>query len=84
MCASLQGYDLSGITQTWWDGSCDWSFGIEGYRLFRKDRQGRQGGAVTLYVMTSCSIRSSAHRRKRSQLRVYRSGLKGGQGQVTL
>jgi len=23
---------------------------MEGYRLFRKDRQGRQGGGVTLYV----------------------------------
>ncbi|GAB0191017.1 mitochondrial enolase superfamily member 1 [Grus japonensis] len=34
----------------WWDGSYDWSLGMEGYRLFRKDRQGRQGGSVTLYI----------------------------------
>ncbi|GAB0203375.1 hypothetical protein GRJ2_002803100 [Grus japonensis] len=27
-----------------------WSAGMEGYRLFRKDRQGRRGGGVTLYV----------------------------------
>ena len=40
-CAHLQGYDLIGLTETWWDGSCDWSVGMEGYRLFRKDRQGR-------------------------------------------
>ena len=26
------------ITETWWDGSYDWSVGMEGYRLFRKDR----------------------------------------------
>ncbi|GAB0205776.1 hypothetical protein GRJ2_003043200 [Grus japonensis] len=50
MCAYLQGYDLIGITETWRDGSYDWSVGMEGYRLFRKDRQGRGGGGVTLYV----------------------------------
>ncbi|GAB0209472.1 hypothetical protein GRJ2_003414300 [Grus japonensis] len=49
-CTHLQGYDLIGITETWWDGSYDWSVGMEGYRLFRKDRQGRQGGGVALYV----------------------------------
>ncbi|GAB0177047.1 mitochondrial enolase superfamily member 1 [Grus japonensis] len=35
---------------TQWDSSYDWSVGMEGYRLFRKDRQGRRGGGVTLYV----------------------------------
>ncbi|GAB0205316.1 mitochondrial enolase superfamily member 1 [Grus japonensis] len=49
-CVCLQGYDLIGITETWWDSSCDWSVGMEGYRLFRKDRQGRRGGDVALYV----------------------------------
>ncbi|GAB0207157.1 hypothetical protein GRJ2_003181300 [Grus japonensis] len=49
-CVCLQGYDFIGITETWWDSSYDWSVGMEGYRLFRKDRQGRQGGDVTLYV----------------------------------
>ncbi|GAB0186659.1 hypothetical protein GRJ2_001131200 [Grus japonensis] len=49
-CAHLQGYDLIGIMEMWWDGSYDWSVGMEGYRLFRKDRQGRQGGDVALYV----------------------------------
>ncbi|GAB0181539.1 hypothetical protein GRJ2_000619200 [Grus japonensis] len=47
---SEQGYDLIGIMETWWDGSYDWSVGMEGYRLFRKDRQGRQGGGVTSSV----------------------------------
>ncbi|GAB0203231.1 hypothetical protein GRJ2_002788700 [Grus japonensis] len=50
MCARLPGYDLIGITETWWDSSYDWSVGMEGYRLFRKDGQGRRGGGVTLYV----------------------------------
>ncbi|PKU27961.1 hypothetical protein llap_21735 [Limosa lapponica baueri] len=49
-CAHLQGYDLIGITEMWWDGSYDWSVGMERYRLFRKDKQGRRGGDVTLYV----------------------------------
>ncbi|GAB0185725.1 hypothetical protein GRJ2_001037800 [Grus japonensis] len=49
-CACLQGYDLIGITEMWWDSSYDWSVGMEGYRLFRKHRQGRQGGGVALYV----------------------------------
>ena len=40
-CARLQGYDLIGITEMWWDGSYDWTFGMEEYMLFRKDRQGR-------------------------------------------
>ncbi|GAB0210046.1 hypothetical protein GRJ2_003470400 [Grus japonensis] len=50
MCAHLQGYDLIGIMERWWNGSYDWSVGMEGYRLFRKDRQGRRGGDVALYV----------------------------------
>ncbi|GAB0205782.1 hypothetical protein GRJ2_003043800 [Grus japonensis] len=49
-CVFLQRYDVIGIIEMWWDSSYDWSVGMEGYRLFRKDRQGRQGGGVTLYV----------------------------------
>ncbi|GAB0179437.1 hypothetical protein GRJ2_000409000 [Grus japonensis] len=49
-CVCLQGYDLIGIMETWWDSSYDWSVGMEGYRPFRKDRQGRRGGGITLYV----------------------------------
>ncbi|GAB0186968.1 mitochondrial enolase superfamily member 1 [Grus japonensis] len=44
MCVCLQGYDIIGITEMWWDSSCDWSVGMEGYR------QGRQGGGIALYV----------------------------------
>jgi len=40
-CARLQGYDLIGITERWWDDPCDWTVGMEGCRLFRKDRQWR-------------------------------------------
>ena len=47
---SSQNYDIIGITKTWWNESHDWSAGMEGYRLFRRDRQGRQGRGVVLYV----------------------------------
>jgi len=36
--------------ETWWDESHDWNTLIEDYRLFRRDRQGRRGGRVALYV----------------------------------
>jgi len=41
MCAHPRGYDIIDIMETWWDSSCDWNIGMGGYRLFRKDRQGR-------------------------------------------
>ena len=43
-------YDLVAIMETWWDHSHDWSAAMDGYKLFRKDRQGRRGGGVALYV----------------------------------
>ncbi|GAB0206965.1 hypothetical protein GRJ2_003162100 [Grus japonensis] len=50
--ASVQqdSYDLVAITETWWDDSHDWSAAMDGYKLFRRDRQGRRGGGVALYV----------------------------------
>ncbi|KAM9590859.1 uncharacterized protein ACIBXB_005907 [Morphnus guianensis] len=43
-------YDLVAITETWWDDSHDWSAAMDGYKLFRRDRQGKRGGGVALYV----------------------------------
>ncbi|XP_040404947.1 uncharacterized protein LOC121065888 isoform X2 [Cygnus olor] len=43
-------YDVVAITETWWDDSHDWSVAIDGYKLFRRDRRGRRGGEVALYV----------------------------------
>ena len=45
----LESYDLVAITETWWDESHNWSMAIDGYRLFRRDRQWR-GGGVALYI----------------------------------
>ncbi|PKU45862.1 rna-directed dna polymerase from mobile element jockey-like [Limosa lapponica baueri] len=46
----LERYDIVAITETWWDKSHNWSVAIKGYKLFRRDRQGRRGGGVALYV----------------------------------
>ncbi|GAB0202630.1 hypothetical protein GRJ2_002728600 [Grus japonensis] len=43
-------YDLVAITEKWWDNSHDWSAAMDGYKLFRRDRQGRRGSGVALYV----------------------------------
>ena len=42
--------DLVAITQTWWDDSYDCTAAVDGYKLFRRDRQGRRGSGVALYV----------------------------------
>jgi len=48
--AQQDSYDLVAITETWWDDSHDWSAAMDGYKLFRRDRQGKRGGGMALYV----------------------------------
>ncbi|KAJ7405467.1 hypothetical protein BTVI_69074 [Pitangus sulphuratus] len=48
-CAYMATISLTS-QEMWWDGLYDWSFGVKGYRLFKKDGQGRQGANVTLCV----------------------------------
>ena len=43
-------YDLVAITTTWWDHSHDWSAVMDGCKLSRRNRQGRKGGGVALYI----------------------------------
>ncbi|PKU45732.1 mitochondrial fission process protein 1 [Limosa lapponica baueri] len=45
-----ENYDIVAITEMWWDDLHNWSAAINGYQLFRRDRQGRRAGGVTLYV----------------------------------
>ncbi|KAK4810673.1 hypothetical protein QYF61_007473 [Mycteria americana] len=45
-----ENYDTVAITKTWWDDSHNWSAAMDGYKLFRRDRRGRRGGGVALYV----------------------------------
>jgi len=42
--------DLVIVTEIWWDDSHDWSAAMGGYKLFRKDRQGKRSGGVALCV----------------------------------
>ena len=49
----LESYNLIAITETWWDEMHNWSIAIDGYKLFRRDRHGRRGGGVALYVKKS-------------------------------
>ncbi|KAK4813301.1 hypothetical protein QYF61_023452 [Mycteria americana] len=46
----MENYDMVAITETWWDDSHNWSAAMDGYKLFRRDRRGRRGGGVALYV----------------------------------
>ena len=57
---------------------------MEGHRLFRKDRQGRQGGVSPSMSMTSRTAGSCVWGWMRSQPRAYGSGLKARQGLVAL
>ena len=43
-------YDVVAITETWWDDSHNWSTAMDGYKLFKRDREGRRGGGIALYV----------------------------------
>ncbi|KAK4815431.1 hypothetical protein QYF61_002646 [Mycteria americana] len=45
-----ENYDMVAITETWWGESHNWSAAMDGYKLFRRDRRGRRGGGVALYV----------------------------------
>jgi len=49
----LESYDLVAITENWWHESHDWRMAIDGYRLFKRDMQGRRGRGVALYIMKS-------------------------------
>ncbi|KAK4816772.1 hypothetical protein QYF61_022770 [Mycteria americana] len=44
-----ENYDMVAITETWWDDLHNWSAAMDGYKLFRRDKQGRRGGGVALW-----------------------------------
>ena len=45
--------DLVAVTETWFNESHDWDITIPGFSLYRKDREGRKGGGVALYMKDS-------------------------------
>ena len=46
----LINHDVVTIIETWWHDSYDWSVAVNGYKLFRRDRQERKGRAIALYI----------------------------------
>lgn len=50
--AQMENHDQIAITEIWWDELHDQSAMIDGYKLFRRDRQGRRGGGVAVYAKT--------------------------------
>jgi len=46
----LESYDLIALTETWWDETHVWSVAIDGYRLFRRHKQGRRGRGIVLCI----------------------------------
>lgn len=66
----LESDDLIVITETWWDESCDWNAVFDSYRLFRKDRRGRRGKWVALYIQKW--IECEELTLKSSSLKIYR------------
>ncbi|GAB0203831.1 mitochondrial enolase superfamily member 1 [Grus japonensis] len=51
--AQQENYDIVAIMETWWDDSHNWSAAMDGYKLFRRDRQGRRGGGVALHTQVN-------------------------------
>ncbi|PKU44107.1 rna-directed dna polymerase from mobile element jockey-like [Limosa lapponica baueri] len=43
-------YDIVAIMETWWDDGHDWNAAMNVYKLLRRNRQGRRGGGVALYI----------------------------------
>ncbi|KAK4818289.1 hypothetical protein QYF61_010431 [Mycteria americana] len=42
-------YYIVVITETWWDDSHNWSAAMDGYKLLRRDREGRRGNVCWKY-----------------------------------
>lgn len=53
-------YDSIDISETWWEESWDWSALMEGYRIFRREKQGRQDGGILLYIKEGLNCRALA------------------------
>ncbi|TRZ15500.1 hypothetical protein HGM15179_011611 [Zosterops borbonicus] len=45
-----QSCDVFAIMEMWWGDSHSWSAALDGYKLFRRDRKGRRGEGVALYI----------------------------------
>ena len=46
----LENHGIVAITEAYWDDSQDRSVAIIGYKSFRRNRHGRRGGSIVLYI----------------------------------
>jgi len=64
----LESCNLIALIETWWDESHDWSMVINGYRLFRRERQEKRGGGVSLYIKKSIQCEELSLKNSREQV----------------
>ena len=64
----LENCDLIAITEIWWGESYNWKSTIEGYKHFRKYRQGKRGRGVALYVVKWIDCKELPMRNSHSQI----------------
>lgn len=50
-------YNVFSISELWWNESHNCRAGMESYRLFRMDLQGRQGRGVALHVREKLDLK---------------------------
>ena len=63
---------IIGITESWANNDItDAELGLEGYVMFRKDRMGRIGGGVLLYIKETIPPYEVQFRRKQIVMRPY-------------
>lgn len=77
------------ITETWWDSSHGWNAVMEVYELFRKDRLGKRGGRVALYVReqlecTQLQLGEGEGQEESLWVRIKRPWLAAERGALTL
>ncbi|PKU34849.1 mitochondrial fission process protein 1 [Limosa lapponica baueri] len=82
----LKSYDLVAITETWWDESHDWRVAINSCRLFRRDRRGRRGGGVALYIKKwlECGELSLKNSHKQVESLWVRIRIRGNKGNLVV
>ena len=63
---------IIGITESWANNDItDAELGLEGYVMFRKDRMGRRGGGVLLYIKKVYQHMKYSYRKKQIVRRPY-------------
>lgn len=79
--AQLENYDLIVIVEMLWDDSHDWSMMIKSYKIFKRDRKGRKGSDVALYVERWIECKELSLRTAVNRLRAC--WWKSGTGSIT-